>query len=96
VPRFAVDPEQLRSAGGRQSSLGDALLEACGQLEGAGATAAGAAGDGRVAGAVEAMAGGWATSLAELGGAVTALATNVNAAASAYEGTDQQAVPGPR
>jgi hypothetical protein len=94
MPRFAVDTGQLRSAGGRQSSLGDGLLEACGQLESAGARAAGAAGDGRLAGAVEAFAGGWASSLAELGGAVAALATNVEAAAAAYEGTDQHAVPG--
>jgi Excreted virulence factor EspC, type VII ESX diderm len=93
MPRFDVDTGQLRYAGGRQATLGDGLLEACAQLEAAGAEAAGAAGDGRVAGAVQALAGGWANSLALLGGAVTALATNVDAAASAYEGTDEHAVP---
>jgi hypothetical protein len=94
MPRFQVETGELRYAGGRQGSLGEALLDACGQLEAAGATAAGAAGDGRVAGAVHGMAGGWASSLAQLGGAVAALAANVDAAAGAYEGTDQGAVPG--
>jgi hypothetical protein len=94
MPRFQVDTGQLRYASGRRSSLGEGLLDACGRLESAGGTAAGAAGDGRVAGAAEAFASGWAGSLAQLGGAVAALATNVDAAAGAYEGTDRGAMRG--
>ena len=94
---FQVNTDELRGAGGRQRALGDDLLSACGTLQSAGQAAAAAAGcEGGVAGAVTAFAGSWANALAALGGATAALAANVDAAAGAYEGTDQAAMPQPR
>lgn len=92
--RFQVNTDDLRSAGGSQRALGDDLLSACGTLASAGHAAAAAAGcEGGVAGAVTTFASSWANSLAALGGATAALAANVDAAAAAYDGTDQGAMP---
>jgi hypothetical protein len=91
---FQVNTDDLRGAGASQRGLGDDLLSACGTLEAAGQAAAAAAGcEGGVAGAVTAFAGSWANALAALGGATAALATNVDAAAGAYEGTDRAVMP---
>jgi hypothetical protein len=91
---FQVNTEDLRGAGAAQRGLGDDLLSACGTLEAAGQAAAAAAGcEGGVAGAVTIFAGSWANALAGLGGATAALATNVSAAADAYEGTDRAVMP---
>ena len=93
APRFQAKTEELRAAGGRQQGLGDRLLEACGRLEGAGSSAAEACGDPALGQAFEDLGRSWAGSRSGLGGAVAGLATNVQAAAGAYEETDAGAMP---
>jgi hypothetical protein len=69
------------------------MLETCGRLDSAGAAGAGSAGDAGAASAIGGFAQAWSAALRDLAGAVAATATNLDAAANAYAGTDEQAIP---
>jgi hypothetical protein len=93
MPRIEVEPGQLFAAGGRQSAVSARLLEVMGQLEGAGMSAASAAGEPGIAGQMANWSMAWASSLSALAGSVGGTAQNLGAAAGAYSLTDASAIP---
>ena len=68
------------------------MLESAAQLETAGVTAASAAGEGGVSGAMASWTLAWSSSLAALGSSVGGTAANLGSAATAYAQTDATAI----
>lgn len=93
MPRIAVEPGQLHSAGGRQSALAEQIVAVCRPLEATAQSAAGAAGNPAVSAAISDCAVAWSTSLALLAGSVSGLGANLGAAGAAYTSTDANAMP---
>jgi hypothetical protein len=91
--RIEVDTEQLGAIAGRQAAIAARVAELCGELDAAAAGAAGAAGDGRLAGAVGDCGRAWSSAFSALAGAVHGYAANAGAAAGAYHETDANAMP---
>jgi hypothetical protein len=95
MPRIEVETGQLHTASGRQAALAEQVATLCGALESAGNTAAGAAGEPVAAAAIADCAGAWSASLRMFSGSVAGLATNLDAAGSAYLATDATAIGAP-
>ena len=94
MARIEVDTDQVAAIAGRQAAIAARVAELCGELDAAAAGAAGAAGDGRVSGAVSDCGRAWSLALSALGTAVHGYAANAGAAAAAYHTTDANAMPG--
>jgi hypothetical protein len=94
MPRLEVLPDRLIDAGARQSTLAGDVSAARGRLDAALGSAASAAGDAGLSGALEAVAAIWSEALGLLSASIDGLATGVDAAAHAYTVTDGAAMPG--
>jgi len=93
MARIEAQPDALSGAGARQSELAGRLSELAERLTGA-SSAACAAGDPDLSGAISDSVLSWQASLALLSQSVGGLATNLTAASGAYTETDAGAIPG--
>lgn len=91
--RIEVDAGALTAEGAGQTQLAGQIMELQGVLRGA-TSAACAAGDPQLTGAINDCLAAWSDSLAMLAGSVEGMAGNLTGGASAYVGTDQGAMPG--
>jgi hypothetical protein len=94
LSRLEVDPGQLHAAGGRQRALADQVAGLAGRADAAGHAAAAAAGELVAGAAIADFTMAWTLSLQMLSQSLGGLATNVDAAGSAYTQTDQGVMPG--
>jgi hypothetical protein len=90
--RFEVEAGTLSAEGAGQSQLAGQITELAGELARA-SSAACAAGDPRLSGAIDDCLASWSDSLSMLAGSVEGLSGNLGAAANAYTGTDVGAMP---
>lgn len=90
--RIEVDPGALSAEGGGQTQLAGQILELGNALQTA-SSAASAAGDAQLTGAINDCLLAWSDSLAMLAGSVEGTGGNLTGAANAYSGTDQGAMP---
>jgi hypothetical protein len=94
VYRFEVDTGQLAGAGGYQHTAAAQVADVSSRMNVIAASAAGAAGDPGLAGALESLAASWTYGLDGLAASIDGLAFNLEGAATAYESTDRSAMPG--
>ena len=92
--RFEVDTGQLAGAGGYQHTAAAQVADVSSRLNTISASAAGAAGDPGLAGALDSLAASWSYGLNGLAASIDALASNLEGASVAYEITDRSAMPG--
>jgi hypothetical protein len=90
--RIEVETGALSAEGAGQAQLAGQIVELGGELARA-SSAACAAGDPRLSGAITDCLASWSRSLSMLAGSVEGVGTNLDAAAGAYTGTDQGAMP---
>jgi len=90
--RIEVDPGALSAEGTGQTQLAGQILELGSSLEAA-TSAACAAGDPQLSGAINDCLLAWSDSLAMLADSVEGTGANLSGAANAYSGTDQGAMP---
>jgi uncharacterized protein YukE len=91
--RFVVDTTQMSAVSGRGVQVSSQLQELRGRLD-AGRASAGAAGAAHAVSALEGACTSWSTGLGALAEQVSALGQNLDAAARAYEITDNTAIGG--
>jgi len=90
--RLEVDAGALSAEGGGQTQLASEITELAAALQGA-TSAACAAGDPQLTGAINDCLAAWSDSLAMLAGSVEGTGANLTGAANAYTGTDEGAMP---
>ena len=90
--RIEVEPGSLSAEGAGQTQLAGQILELGSTLQVA-SSAASAAGDPQLTGAINDCLLAWSDSLAMLAGSVEGTGGNLTGAANAYSGTDQGAMP---
>jgi len=93
MPRIEADPGQLTAAGSVHADLAGQIMGVCAGLGSAAGAIVGGAGSSYAASSMEDCALSWLASLEMLADSVNGYACNLDAAASAYEGTDRGAMP---
>jgi len=89
--RFVVDTGQMSAVSARGAELSSELTGLRGRLDVAGGSAA-AAGESAAVSAIEGTCGGWSNALGGLADVVASLGGNLEAAARAYQITDETAI----
>jgi hypothetical protein len=92
--RFEVDTGQLAGAGGHQHAAAAQVAEVGSRMAATAGSAAGAAGDPGLSGALEGLAQSWSYGLGSLASSIDGLAANLESASAAYSITDSNTMPG--
>jgi hypothetical protein len=91
--RFEVDTGQLAGAGGHQHATAGTVSELGSRVTAIAGSAASAAGDPGLAGALDGLAQNWVYGLDALASSIDGLATNLQSASAGYESTDSGVMP---
>lgn len=92
--RLEVEPPLLAVAAGRQRAAAERLAAIAVQMQGAGETGAGAAGEAGLGQAISGCCGDGAAEVRGLHTTVAGLSANLEGAAALYTSTDESAMPG--